>query len=161
MVLFIGTMGGLGMMASRTFGQIVGLRIRTEELAEGLRRQTVLAEEANRAKSGFLAAASHDLRQPVHALGLFVGALRGIALPAEAERLAERIEASTLALDGLFAALLDISRLDAGVVEVRPHVFPIQTLLDRICRDHTAEAQGKSIRLVNHASSASCAPIRS
>ena len=154
MLLFIGGIGGLGVKASQTFGQIVTLRILTEELAEGLRRQKALAEEANRAKSSLLAAASHDLRQPVHALGLFVGALRSIALPAEAERLAKRIEGSIQALDGLFTALLDISQLDAGTAEVRRYVFPIQTLLDRICHDHAADAQAKSLLLVNHTCSA-------
>jgi signal transduction histidine kinase/CheY-like chemotaxis protein len=154
MVIFITAMGGLGVRANQSFKELVGLRIRTNELAKDLRKQKEFAEQANLAKSSFLAAASHDLRQPVHALGLFVGALRAVALPPEGVRLVERIEESTNAMDSLFSAILDISRLDAGVVDVRPQAFAIQPLLDRICSDHAAEAKRKSILLTNHPCSA-------
>ena len=118
MLIFIAGMGGLGIRANRAFEQLVRLQIRAEEMADDLERQRDIAESANLAKSKFLAAASHDLRQPVHALGLFVGALRGLVLPRAAEPLVDQIEASINALEGLFSALLDISRLDAGVVAV-------------------------------------------
>jgi two-component system, sensor histidine kinase len=80
----------------------------------------------------FLAAASHDLRQPVHALGLFVGALHGVAMASEGRRVLVQIEASITAMNGLFSALLDVSRLDAGVVTVEP--FAIQSVVDRVPR---------------------------
>jgi signal transduction histidine kinase/CheY-like chemotaxis protein len=149
MLLYIATVGGLGVIASRNFKELVRLRIQTNHLADGLRIQKEIAERANVAKSNFLAAASHDLRQPVHALGLFVGALRNVVMPAEGHRLVEQIEASTAAMDSLFSALLDISRLDAGVVDVRRTAFAIQPLLDRICRDHLEEAQAKGVDLVS------------
>ena len=76
MLIFIIGIGGLGVRANRAFERSVRLQVRTEELADDLERQRDIAESANLAKSKFLAAASHDLRQPVHALGLFVGALR-------------------------------------------------------------------------------------
>src|SRR6202020_2318649 len=125
------------------------LRLRFEnlDLAEDLRKRNELVEQANLDKSRFLAAASHDLRQPIHALGLFVGALRTTILAPEALRLGEQIEASATAMDGLFSALLDISRLDAGVVEVRRQSFAIQPLLDRICRDYLEEAKAKSVAI--------------
>jgi signal transduction histidine kinase/CheY-like chemotaxis protein len=151
MLIFIVAMGGLGVRANQNFKELVGLRIRTNELANDLRKQKELAEEASLAKSTFLAAASHDLRQPVHALGMFVGALRGVALTPDAVRLVERIEESTNAMDSLFSAILDISRLDAGVVDVQARPFAIQPLLDRICAEYSAEAQEKSITLVCHA----------
>ena len=148
MLVFVVGIGGVGITASRSFKQLVGLRIRTEELATNLRRQKEIAEQANLAKSSFLAAASHDLRQPVHALGLFVGALRGVTMPPEGKRLLEQIETSIEAMDGLFGALLDISRLDAGVVEVCRRPFAIGPLLQRICADHAEEAKAKGISLV-------------
>jgi two-component system, sensor histidine kinase len=154
MVVFIAAMGGLGVRANQSFKELVGLRIRTNELAKDLRKQKEFAEQASLAKSSFLAAASHDLRQPVHALGLFVGALRAVDLPPEGVRLIERIEESTNAMDSLFSAILDISRLDAGVVDVRAQVFAIQPLLDRICNDHAVEAKRKSILLSNRPCSA-------
>jgi signal transduction histidine kinase len=99
-LVFVGTTGALGFKANRSFRQQVLLRIRTEELAEDLARQKDIAERANLAKSTFLAAASHDLRQPVHALGLLAGALRGVAIPVEGAMLLDQIEASTNAMDG-------------------------------------------------------------
>jgi signal transduction histidine kinase/ActR/RegA family two-component response regulator len=148
MLLYIVAMSGLGIRSNQGFKELVQLRIKASALADDLRRQKELAEQANLAKSHFLAAASHDLRQPIHALGLFVGALRGVQLPPEGLHFVDRIEQSTLAMDSLFSAILDISRLDAGVVEVQLETLAIQPLLNRICADQMAEASQKSIALV-------------
>ncbi|WP_158817797.1 ATP-binding protein [Methylocapsa sp. S129] len=158
----LGAMSGLFLVVitimARSFNAnyVDALRLRFEnlDLAEDLRRRNELVEQASLDKSRFLAAASHDLRQPIHALGLFVGALRATRLPAEAIRLVEQIEASAAAMDGLFSSLLDISRLDAGIVQARRQSFAIQPLLDRICRDYGEEAKAKSILLVTHPCSA-------
>jgi signal transduction histidine kinase/CheY-like chemotaxis protein len=147
-LVFIPAMSGLAIIANRAFKQLVKLRIQTEQLATDLKRQKEIAERASAAKTTFLAAASHDLRQPVHALGLFIGALRRVVMPLEGQRLIEQIEESTVAMDGLFSALLDISQLDAGTVEVHRQSFPMGTLLERICRDHEAEATAKGLSLV-------------
>jgi signal transduction histidine kinase len=105
---------------------------------------------ANLAKSRFLAAASHDLRQPLHALGLFVAQLRGHMKSAEGGRLVERIDAAVLAMNELFNALLDISKLDAGVLAPDITEFPVARLLRRI--DSTfadaAREKGLSFQLV-------------
>jgi signal transduction histidine kinase len=130
------------------------LRFQNNALLENFKRQKEIAEQANVAKSRFLAAASHDLRQPVHALGMFISALRARAMDAEARRLVEYLDGSVEALDGLFASLLDISRLDAGVVRPRMESFRIQPILQRVCADHAAEAQAKGLRLVQHRCSA-------
>lgn len=148
MLVYVPGMGGVGILANRSFKQLVSLRIRTEAMAVDLQRQKDIAERASAAKTTFLAAASHDLRQPLHALGLFVGALRGITMPPEAKRLIEQIEVSTSAMDGLFTALLDISRLDAGIVEVHRRRFSIGSLMDRVCPDYVAEATAKGVSLV-------------
>jgi signal transduction histidine kinase/ActR/RegA family two-component response regulator len=101
------------------------LRIRFEnlELLEQLRARTAEAEDARRkaeqaslAKSQFLAAASHDLRQPLYALSLFASSLEGLKLSREGRTVVSRIQANIDALEGLFSGLLDISRLQAGVV---------------------------------------------
>jgi signal transduction histidine kinase len=147
MLIFIGGMGGLGLRANRAFAQLVRLQIEAEELAEDLQRQKEIAERANLAKSNFLAAASHDLRQPVHALGLFVGALRGLALAKEALPLIDQIESSVNAMDGLFGVLLDVSRLDAGVVAVDRRAVAIRSILARVCADCAPGAEAKGVRL--------------
>jgi signal transduction histidine kinase/CheY-like chemotaxis protein len=126
------------------------LRYENIDLLHDFKRQKDIAEQANVAKSRFLAAASHDLRQPVHALGMFISALRGRTMDEEAHRLVAHLNGSVEALDGLFGSLLDISRLDAGVVSPRLQPFAIQPLLDRVCADHAAEALAKGVRLVRH-----------
>ncbi len=126
-----------------------GLRLRFEniELLEEITLQKELAEEANLSKSRFLAAASHDLRQPVHALGLFVAALRPLRMDATARGLVEQIAGSIGATEELFSALLDISRLDAGVVAMEPRAFALGPLLARVCDDYRLAAEAKGIGL--------------
>jgi signal transduction histidine kinase/CheY-like chemotaxis protein len=161
LLVLIPAMSGLAIIANRGFKQLVKLRIQTEQLATDLKGQKEIAERASAAKTTFLAAASHDLRQPVHALGLFIGALRRVVMPLEGQRLIEQIEESTVAMDGLFSALLDISQLDAGTVEVQRRSFSMGTLLERICRDHQAEAAAKGLSLVWAPSTAvvDCDPV--
>jgi signal transduction histidine kinase/CheY-like chemotaxis protein len=134
-------------VVSRQFADGLRLRFENMSLIEDLRLQSARADQANRAKSSFLASASHDLRQPVHALGLFVGALRAQTMGAEARRLVDHIAGSIRAMDDLFASLLDISKLDAGVVEARLEARPIEPLLDRLCRDYADQAAAKGIEV--------------
>jgi signal transduction histidine kinase/CheY-like chemotaxis protein len=147
MPIYVLTVAAMAVQMSRKFRELVTLRLKAGELADHLRSQIDMVETALIAKSNFLAAASHDLRQPVHAISLFVGALRDLALPEKGERLARQIENSVTALDGLFAALLDISRLDANSVEVRRNVVGIGPLLQRIGQDFFTEAATKGIEI--------------
>ena len=144
-------LAAIAVLAYRSYTNVTeALRLRFEnlDLVDDLRHRKEIAEQANLAKSRFLAAASHDLRQPVHALGMFVGALRGCKMDEEARRLLGHVETSVTAMDSLFSSLLDISRLDAGVVQVRPQVFRIGPVIERVCRDYEVEAQEKGLRLV-------------
>jgi signal transduction histidine kinase/ActR/RegA family two-component response regulator len=112
-------------MAARLRESYAGLEQKIAERTEEL-------VAANRAKSRFLAAASHDLRQPMHALGLFVTQLNNRIKDPENRHLTGRIEAAVTALQGLLDALLDVSRLDAGVVTANFTDFQVSTVLDRI-----------------------------
>lgn len=123
------------------------LDIEKRDLIRDLSEQKELAVEANQSKSRFLAAASHDLRQPVHALSMFVGALRERRLDAGSDRLVEQISGSIETLDTLFGSLLDISRLDAGVVPHREEGFALYPLMERVCGDFTLEAERKKLVL--------------
>jgi signal transduction histidine kinase/CheY-like chemotaxis protein len=131
----------------RATTESLALRYENLDLLADLQRQKDIAEQSNIAKSRFLASASHDLRQPVHALGMFVGALRAHGLKGPASRLLNHIESSVGALDNLFSALLDISRLDAGVIEVQVVAVRLDPILKRVCGDCQAEASQKGIRL--------------
>jgi len=105
------------------------------------------AEQADIAKSKFLAAASHDLRQPLHALGLFVDALESRIKYPEVRSIVDNIRISTDALSDLLNALLDISKLDAGVLEPKPVDFQLKPILQRIQTDFAELADSKSLQL--------------
>jgi signal transduction histidine kinase/ActR/RegA family two-component response regulator len=119
-------------------------------LERKVEERTQQLEMANLAKSRFLAAASHDLRQPLHALGLFVAQLRPDMSAQERGRIVERINASVAAMNELFNALLDISKVDAGALTPNVMDFPVAQLLQRI--EHTfaepARAKGVSLRVL-------------
>jgi len=137
----------LGLAQSRALARALELRFENLELAEDLRTQKEKAEVANAAKSTFLVAASHDLRQPLHALGMFAAALGGRRLDADARRLTDQMVESVGAMNGLFDALLDVSQLDAGIIQPHPADFPIQPLIERICREQRAEAEARGLVL--------------
>ena len=153
-VTYILAVAGLALNANRVLREATRLRLENLDLVEGLKRQKEVAEAANLAKSRFLAAASHDLRQPVHALGMFVGALRDRPLDAESARYVEHISGSVDSLDDLFTSLLDISRLDAGVVQIHVQAFAVAPLLSRVCGEFAAEARAKGVEIAVAMSSA-------
>lgn len=146
-VLWMAVVAILANSFSKLLIESLALQFANLDLANDLLRQKELAEAANVAKSNFLASASHDLRQPVHALSMFVGALRDRPLDEPSGRLVRQIQNSVGALDSLFGAILDISRLDAGVIDPHPRAFAIQPLLERICRDEMPEVDRKGITL--------------
>ncbi len=122
-------------------------QLRVEKLAaESARRE---AEVANRAKTQFFTAASHDLRQPLHAMGLFAEALRQRVHEPEVAQLVNSINESVDALEGLFSELLDITRIDTGGVEVHEQNFEIGDILRklRLHFEPSAFEKGLSLRL--------------
>ncbi len=123
---------------------------RTQELALSAARAA--AEAADRAKTRFLAVASHDLRQPAHALGLYLAALRGGPLAPEQAVLAERLAASLDALDGMIAALLDVSRIDADAVVPQWGLVPLAPLLRRLADEQAPAAEARGLRFGLHLS---------
>jgi signal transduction histidine kinase/CheY-like chemotaxis protein len=132
---------------SRTFVESVNVKLQNSELMAQLRQQKEAAEEANIAKSRFLAVASHDLRQPLHALGLFVQALQESSIAAHERHLVGNIRRSVDAMEELFDALLDISRLDAGIVRPRFETFALATLFDRLSFELGPVAKQKGLSL--------------
>jgi signal transduction histidine kinase/CheY-like chemotaxis protein len=116
-------------------------------LERKVEERTQQLEMANLAKSRFLAAASHDLRQPLHALGLFVAQLRPDMSAQDRSRIVERINASVAAMNELFNALLDISKLDAGALTPNVMDFPVAQLLLRIDQTFAEPARQKDVSL--------------
>ncbi|OGT16734.1 MAG: hypothetical protein A2342_06095 [Gallionellales bacterium RIFOXYB12_FULL_54_9] len=115
-----------------------------------LARKIVEVERANQDKSQFLAVASHDLRQPIHALGLYIAELRRRVSGVEQQHLVRQVERSVDALSSLIDSLLDISQLDAGVIVPQKQVCDLSELFARIAADFKMAAKNKNIRLVVH-----------
>ena len=127
-------------MASKLQGSYATLERKVEERTQQL-------QIANQSKSRFLAAASHDLRQPLHALNLFVAQLRTEKDESEKKRLSARIDAAVANMNELFNALLDISKLDAGALTATISEFPVSDVLKRIESVFAAAAREKKLRL--------------
>ncbi|MGH8688538.1 MAG: ATP-binding protein [Burkholderiales bacterium] len=132
---------------SASFRRTQELRFENEALVGELTRQRNAAEAANQAKSRFLAAASHDLRQPMHALSLYLGGLSGLALPAAARATLDNVARCADTMDTMFRALLDVSRLDAGAVQPEPQAFALAPLLERLRLEFEPQAHAKGLRL--------------
>jgi len=113
------------------------------------------AERANKANSAFLAAASHDLRQPVQALSLLNGALRRTVSDERALQMVDSQQHSLTAMTNLLNSLLDISRLDAGAVTPEVEDFPINRLIDRLSDEFARQAQHHGLEF----SSCGCATV--
>ncbi len=143
LALILSLMFCIAVVMARTYsnalGQAIALKSRTDEMAARLRTENAVAEEArraaeaaSRAKTQFFAAASHDLRQPLHAMGLFAEALRQRSHDPEVASLVNSINESVDALEGLFGELLDITRIDSGGVDVNPAPVRMRDVFARL-----------------------------
>ena len=156
-VLWIAVLGYVLLFVERQARAVatqIRLRCENEELVDELKRQNALAEqariraeEASRSKSRFFAAANHDLRQPLHSLGLFATTLRNGSEGRAGIKLVDQILLCTESLEQLFDNLLDISRLDAGQVEVKREAVPVNAVLDRLRSSFLVPAQEKGLTL--------------
>ncbi len=117
---------------------------------EELKVKREAADRASAAKTRFVAAASHDLRQPMHAVGLLVGILAERQISPDISSLLNKIQHSVSALENLFETLLDISRLDAGIVT--PHLIcvSVDSLLESVELAHWQAAADKGLTLRVH-----------
>ncbi|WP_217361860.1 hybrid sensor histidine kinase/response regulator [Paraburkholderia agricolaris] len=126
--------------SQRTDRENATLRVR-------LQQEQAATERSNQAKTHFLAAASHDLRQPVQALSLYLGVLKEQPLAEKSRYLVENISKAVAAMGSLFNALLDVSRLDAGVVQPSRRAFSISALFDEIKVEFGAQAASRGLIL--------------
>jgi signal transduction histidine kinase len=117
------------------------LQVKTE-IAEAAQNE---AEQANLAKSKFLAAASHDLRQPIHAQGLFLEVLARTDLSAHQDELLANARVASEASSEMLNTLLDFSRIEAGVVEQHPQPFYLQTLFNKIEKELGPQADAHKL----------------
>jgi two-component system, sensor histidine kinase len=149
-LIYVVIMNSMVQGSHRRYRDGVNVRLDNIDLVQALKVQKAKAEEANLAKSRFLAAASHDLRQPMHALSLFIESLASSKLPAHEMQLIAHMRKSSAAMETLFEALLDISRLDAGIVEPRMHAVNLQELAKRLHTEFLPLAQVRELALQLH-----------
>ncbi len=146
---------GVNEMAGRLSAAHASMSRQIEEATAELRARRDEAERASIAKTRFLAAASHDLRQPLHALGLFVSELSRQTLDTRSRKLVERITASAETMDGLLGSLLDISRLDSDALTPVRAPFDLRMRIERLVDGQSAVAAERGIELRLH-----CPPCR-
>lgn len=137
----------LNQMAQRLAWGRDEMEFRVESATQELRLKKEEAESANLAKSRFLAAASHDLRQPTHALGMFVARLGQLPLDAPTRQLVASLEASVQSMQDLLDGLLDVSRLDAGAVQVQMGPVNLGEMFHGLRRALQPLAESKGLRL--------------
>lgn len=123
----------------------IRLRFENLDLVQQLRAEKTKAEEASHDKTRFLASASHDLRQPVHALTLFADALRGEQRSKRGKSLLGDMQQSIQALNQLLASLIDISRLDADIVKPALVHFALQPLCERLQTEFLPQARAQGL----------------
>jgi signal transduction histidine kinase len=131
----------------QTFAAQSVLAIQNAQLFSEIEEKRRQLEIAGRQKSRFLAAASHDLRQPLHALSLYTAALKLKAASGATGEIVAHIDTAVDSLSALVESLLDISRLDAGVVQVEAQSVSVLALLQRIEANYRPVAQEKGLQL--------------
>ncbi len=147
----------MGRVQRSALDQVIRLKAHSEKLAVQLHAEMGVSEQArraaeaaSRAKTQFFAAASHDLRQPLHAMGLFAEALRQRTHDPEVASLVNSINESVDALEGLFGELLDITRIDTGGVDVNPAPVAMRELFARLRLHFEPTAFEKGLALSFH-----------
>jgi signal transduction histidine kinase/ActR/RegA family two-component response regulator len=138
---------GLGRDAYRVFAESVQIRAQQAKSNRQLRLALQQTESAMQAKTRFLAAASHDLRQPMHTLSLFGAALMRRPLDPVSADIGRNMNRALQSLASQMDALLDISKLDAQVVPVNAQVFAFTPWINRLCQELQPAAQGKGLAL--------------
>jgi CheY-like chemotaxis protein len=120
---------------------------RLRAMVDTLTAQKQEAERANAAKSRFMAAVSHDLRQPMHALGLFIDELKGPRLPEAVRQLGGQMECALHSTQLLLDSVLTLSRPESGLVSADLAPFAVQPMLDRLRLGFEGPARKKGLRL--------------
>jgi signal transduction histidine kinase len=145
---------GFNDMAKRLQADTKALQARIEIATRELVAQKDAAEHATQAKSRFIAAASHDLRQPLHAIGLFTATLQRRTQGSEIETIVSDLAKAVSAMERLFDTLLDISKLDAGTLVVEPRPFRLGGLFAQGTPSKADAATEKGLRLAVRPTSA-------
>ena len=152
LILFVAGQAGQALAAQGSMRRSIALRfdnlalVKSLQVASELAEQArIKAEQANLAKSKFLAAASHDLRQPIHAQALFLEVLERSELSERQHNVLDSARAAAGASAQMLDTLLDFSRIEAGVIEPQFCAFKLQPLLNKLANELGSLADSKGI----------------
>ncbi|WP_432729840.1 ATP-binding response regulator [Variovorax sp. W6] len=149
-LLFGGSMARYALSQHQLIRRSLSDQIDKELLSEQLMRQSFELQRLNRERSRFFASASHDLRQPVHALALFSRSLERDLAEHPLAPVAGRVVQATDAVSGLLNAMLDISKIDAGTVVPQPMEIAVDPLFLRLAQLFEPRAQQAGLSLRFH-----------
>jgi len=147
---FLASASGYAHVTNRLHRSAVNLRYDNQHLIEDLAERRAAAEAASRTKSLFLAGVSHDLKQPIRAMGLYLGVLQQTQAARRAaalDQVAPKMEKALTELHSQVTRLLELSRLQSGALEVQPQQVDLQALFARLQSLFEAQARGQGIRL--------------
>ncbi len=147
LLMFLAVNFFLAARGNRQYRELIRSQFENVELMERLAEEKQIAERAVIAKSRFLAAASHDLRQPLHAMGLFLSALRHREQEPNKLEIIEDMGKSAEALNGLFNSLLDVSRLDAEIIDFVPKHVAAGDMFDALRVQFMQQTDEKGVQL--------------
>ncbi len=148
LLMFLGVNSFLANRGNSQYRELLRARFEIQELMERLEQEKNITDRAVIAKSRFLAAASHDLRQPLHALGLFLRALRNREVQPRQLNIIADMSKSIEALNGLFNSLLDVSRLDAEIIDFNPRHVLVGDLFAGLRAQFKHQCEQKGLSLV-------------
>jgi len=148
LLMFLAVNFFLAARSNVQFRQLLRSQFKNAELMQRLAEEKQVAERAVIAKSRFLAAASHDLRQPLHAMGLFLSALRQREQSEKKLEIIDDMGKSSEALNGLFNSLLDVSRLDAEIIDFNPSHITAEEMFNGLRVQFVQQAAEKHIQLL-------------
>jgi signal transduction histidine kinase/CheY-like chemotaxis protein len=148
LIMFLAVSFFLAARGNAQFRQLLRSQFQNAELMQRLAEEKRIAERAVIAKSRFLAAASHDLRQPLHAMGLFLSALRQHEHNKKKLEIIDDMGKSSEALNGLFNSLLDVSRLDAEIIDFNPSHNTAVEMFNGLRVQFVQQAVEKNIQLL-------------
>ncbi len=136
---------GISKSFSQTFEDSVRLRFRNERLYQELANERDQSIAANVAKSKFIAVASHDLRQPMHAVNVYLDIVKADHFPEQDKLLLTKIKSSVKSLNSMFDSLLNISKLDAHVTPVNNRIFALQDLANTLRDLYETRSKNKGL----------------
>lgn len=145
LLAYQGILSSLAKGAYHSLERSVAMQAQQRQLNEELRKALEQAQEANEAKTRFLASASHDLRQPLHTLTLFCAALQTHKLEPQTRGVVNHMDAALQVLRTQLTALLDISKLDAGIVSVNRQPVDIVGFVMRMFEEFSPLAKQKML----------------